>query len=329
MAGARDQRDLGAEDVPLVVVADLVLVPEAVASAGDLEVVVAVQPQLHRPVQPPRRHRGHAGEQRRLRLLAAEAAAHAPALHLHLVRVQAQRVRHQVLHLAGVLRRTAELQPVVLGRQRVGDLAFEVEVLLAAELERSRQLVRRAVDRRARIAAPHVHRRHHVLLRRMRLLRRQHERMRLAADDLLGDGGGAARLVACSGDHREHRLAEVAQLAVGQDGVILDQRAAFVVAGDLCRGEDIHHPRHRAQAPEVDAEQPAVGQRRQAERGMQGAGGLGNVVGVGRAAGDVQVRRLVRAAGAHARGRGRCCDGGHGVSQHLRRGHPAGGLLSG
>ncbi len=51
-AGARDHRQLGAEDPAVVVVADLVLVVEAVAPAGDQEVVVAVEAQLDRPAEP-------------------------------------------------------------------------------------------------------------------------------------------------------------------------------------------------------------------------------------------------------------------------------------
>ena len=44
----------------------------------------------------------------------------------------------------------------------------------------------------------------------------------------------------------------------------------------------------------------AVGDRREAERRVQRAGELGQVVDVGRAAGDVQVRRLVRPRDADA-----------------------------
>ena len=47
-------------------------------------------------------------------------------------------------------------------------------------------------------------------------------------------------------------------------------------------------------------DEPAVRDRRQAERRVQRAGELGQVVDVGRRAGDVQVRRLVRQRGADA-----------------------------
>jgi hypothetical protein len=121
-AGARDHRQLGAEDPAVVVVADLVLVVEAVAPPGDQEVVVAVEAQLDRPAELPRRDRGDAGEEGRLRLLAAEAAAHAPALDLDVVRLQAEQLRDQVLHLARMLRRAVDEHAAVLARHRVRDL---------------------------------------------------------------------------------------------------------------------------------------------------------------------------------------------------------------
>ena len=105
VAGARDHRHLGPEHAAAVVVAHFVLVPEAVAPAGDHEVVVAVQPQLDRALELRGGDGRDARERRRLRLLAAEAAAHATAFHLHVVRVQLQCVRDEVLHFARVLRR--------------------------------------------------------------------------------------------------------------------------------------------------------------------------------------------------------------------------------
>ena len=49
---------------------------------------------------------------------------------------------------------------------------------------------------------------------------------------------------------------------------------------------------------EVDGLDDAVRQRRQAERGVQRAGQFGQIVGVGRTAGHMQVGRFVRMAAA-------------------------------
>jgi hypothetical protein len=64
----------------------------------------------------------------------------------------------------------------------------------------------------AAAAAHDVHRRHHVLAARMRVLRRDDGRLRLDGHRVLGLGGCAARSLARFGDHREHGLAEVADL---------------------------------------------------------------------------------------------------------------------
>ena len=93
---------------------------------SDEEIVVAVDAQLDRSIQCLRRDGRDAGELRRLRLLAAEATAHAPAFDLYLVRSQLQRTRYGVLHLARVLRRAMHEHRVVFLRDRIADLAFEL-----------------------------------------------------------------------------------------------------------------------------------------------------------------------------------------------------------
>ena len=110
--------------------------------------------------------RRHAREQRHLRFLAAEAAAHAPALDDDVVRRDAERMRDHVLHLARMLGRRVDVHAAVLARDRERDLAFEVEMVLAAGAHRAAQPVRRARERRRGVAARDVHRRQHVRLAR-------------------------------------------------------------------------------------------------------------------------------------------------------------------
>ena len=200
-AGVGDHVDVAAQHAALVVEADFVGEVEAVAAAGDHEVVVAVGAQLDRPSEPRRADRGDAREQRRLRLLAAEAAAHAPAFDVHVVRVHVQRVRDEMLHLARVLRRAVHVHAVVLGGHRVRDLALEIELLLPADVEVAlRACAARRRSAGARVAAHEVHRVDDVLLRRVRLLRRQHRRQRLDRDSdvlrLRGARRAASRVVA-------------------------------------------------------------------------------------------------------------------------------------
>ncbi|KDB51037.1 hypothetical protein X805_33380 [Sphaerotilus natans subsp. natans DSM 6575] len=245
-AGVGDHLDLGAQQPPGLVMTDAVAELEAVAPAGDQEVVVAVRAQLDRALQPLRRQRRAGREQRRLRLLAAEAAAHAPALHLHLVRRQPQRVRDDVLHLGRVLGRAVHQQAVVLLRQRVGDLALQVELLLAAEAEAALQPVRRGGDRGRGVAALQAHRRHDVLLQPVRLQRVEHRRQRLDRRDLRRQRRRAPRLAARAGHDQEHRLAAPVHRALGQDRVVVHDRAAVVDAGNVGGRQHRDHAGHRA-----------------------------------------------------------------------------------
>jgi hypothetical protein len=79
-----------------------------------------------------------------------------------------------------------------------------------------------------------------------------------------------ARRVARVGDDREHRLAQVLDDAErravaardgGQDRIVVHDRAALVLAGDVLRADDIHHAGQRPQLVQCDALQPAVRQR--------------------------------------------------------------------
>ncbi len=301
--GVADQVDLGAEHAAAVVEADRVVVFEPVAPAGDQKIVVAIGPQLHRHAEAPRGDRRGTREDRALRLLAAEAAAHAPAGHVHPMRIDAERVRHDVLHLGGMLRRAVHPHAAVLERHRVGDLPFEVELLLAADRQRALQPARRGGDRGLRVAAHDVHRRQHVLLLGVRVARRQHRRQRVDGNHFLGQCRRAARRIARARQHHEHRLAEVPHRAVGEDRIVVHDRAAVVAAGDRIGAERVDHAGQLAHGIEIDRLQAPVRHRRQAERGVQRAGELGHVVDVGRFAGHVQVGGLVRVRHAHTRRR--------------------------
>ena len=164
--------------------------------------------------------------------------------------------------------------------------------------------MRRGADGGLHIATPQVHRRHHVLLRRMRRFGREDRRQRVGANDALGERSRTPCRVARAGDNRKHRLAEVAQRvahATGQDRVVFHQRAAFVVTGDVGGHEHVHDTGLAADEIEVDRLDDTVRQRRHAERGVQGAHKFWQVVGVGRTAGHMQVGGLVRVAAADLR----------------------------
>jgi hypothetical protein len=149
-AAAGGQQQAQAEDLPAIVKPRLVLDVEVVALAGDAHVVVPVEAQLDGLAAAHGQHRGDAGDLGGLALLAAEAAAHAPAFGDHLMHPPAQGVGHHVLHLGGVLGGGEEAQGVVFAGDGAGDLAFQVEVLLAAQLDLARQAVGARPGRRRR-----------------------------------------------------------------------------------------------------------------------------------------------------------------------------------
>lgn len=133
------QGELQRGDEARVVIAHGVVVGEGVALAGDHEVVVAVQAQLDGAAGLARGQGGPHGQVAGLRFLAAETAAHAPALHAHAVVVQPQGMGHPVLDLARMLGAAVDQPLLLFLRDGVGDLTFEIEVFLAAHLEAATQ----------------------------------------------------------------------------------------------------------------------------------------------------------------------------------------------
>ncbi|OQC05888.1 MAG: hypothetical protein BWX79_02198 [Alphaproteobacteria bacterium ADurb.Bin100] len=174
-----------------------------------------------------------------LGFLAAEAAAHAPALHAHTVVVHAQRMRHPVLGLARVLGAGIHQPLVLLLRQHIGDLAFQVEVLLPADLELAAEPVRRSRQPRLGVAPAHAHGRQHEALRGQRLAHVQHGRQGLYVQR--HRAGGLARLHHGVGHHQTDDAADVFHRVDGEDGFIVGKRGQDRVAGDVLRQHDATH----------------------------------------------------------------------------------------
>jgi hypothetical protein len=57
-------------------------------------------------------------------------------------------------------------------------------------------------------------------------------------------GRGLARVEHLARHHHRHRLADELHRAVGQEGVVVDDGAAVVLARDVARGEHRHHAVH-------------------------------------------------------------------------------------
>ena len=198
-AAARRIDVVDACDAALVVEADLVVDQEIVPLAGRGHVVVAVGPDLDGAAELLGGDRRDRRELVDLRLLAAEAAAHAPDLDRHRMRGNAERMRHHVLHLARMLGRGIDGDVLVLAGNGKGDLAFEIEMLLAADPHPALQPVRRRGDRRGRVAAlQRQWRRHQPAVDRIEPGNVDDGRQFLVFD--LGQPAGAPRLFARLGD---------------------------------------------------------------------------------------------------------------------------------
>ena len=144
-----------AQNTALRIKADAPVVAERVALAGDQDVIAPVQPHLHRPPKFVRGQRRPYRQMPGLGFFATKAAAHATAHHAHLRQRDVQRVRHPVLHLARVLCAAVDQPVAVVLRNGVGDLAFQIEMLLPADLQHALQLVRCGSQGRSGVTALH------------------------------------------------------------------------------------------------------------------------------------------------------------------------------
>ena len=217
-AAVRGHGQFQAMQPATVVKTDRVVMTERVAFAGDHEVIVAIQPQLDRALEFCRSHSCPHRQMTSLRLLAAKTATHAAAFHPDGVVVQAQRVRHPVLHFAGVLRAGVHQPLVLLLRQHVGNLAFEVKVFLATDFKRATQRVRGLRQGGLGIAAPDRHRRQHKAAGRQRLADAQNGRQ--GFDVEFDQPGSAACQHHVVSQHQANHLADMLHRIAGKDRLV-------------------------------------------------------------------------------------------------------------
>ena len=255
-AAVRGHHELEAAKPTGRVKAGRVLVGKRVAFARDHEVVVAVEPQLDRALELVRRNCGPHRQMAGLRLLAAKAAAHAPAFHPHRVLVQTERVRHPVLHFAGMLGTGINKPLVLLLRQRVGDLPFQVEVFLAADFERAAERERGPRQGACGVTAFYKNRRQHIALRRERLFDAQNGRQRANVE--LDCARAAPGLHHRVGYHQAHHLAHVLHRVEREDGFIADERREHAMARNVFRQNHLTHTGQGQRGAGVNAPQPAV-----------------------------------------------------------------------
>ena len=226
-AAAGGEQEIDALDAAFVVEADDVIDLEVVALAGDDHVVVAVGAQLGGAAGLLRDEGRRGGEQVRLGFLAAEGSAHAPDFDGDGVGGDVQHVGYDVLDLAGVLGRGMDEHFVVLAGDRHGDLAFEVEVVLAADGDPAFQTAGSGGDGLGGVAALQRHGREHDFAGFPSFGRGQDGVEVFVFRH--GEAGGAAGLVAGFGGDGEQGLAGVFDHVVGEQRFVVPAHAADVV----------------------------------------------------------------------------------------------------
>ena len=118
--------------------ANPIAVMKRMAFSGDHEVIIAIEPQLHRGIAKHRCNRSPDRRLTRLGFLSAESAAHASALDSDRMILNAQGMGYPVLHLAGMLGAGVNQPLALFLRAGVGDLTLKIKMLLAADTELAR-----------------------------------------------------------------------------------------------------------------------------------------------------------------------------------------------
>ena len=190
-------------------------------------------------------------------------------------------------------------------------------MVLAADLEPAGQAMGRPGDGACGVAALHDLGLGDIGLGRQRLRDRQHRR---SFGDVERDQRRCvARGGKALGDHARDRMADVLDRALGEQGLAAQDRRDVVGAGDVGGGEHGRHARRPQRCPGVDGAEFAAGGRALDQESVQRAGRLGNVVDIGRGAGDVPDRAVVAHRRADAAGGRRAARLHRGVSHRKRR----------
>jgi len=170
------------------------------------------------------------------------------------MRGPAEHMRDDLLHFAWMLRRTVDEHAGAFLRNGIGDLPFEIELFLSANLELACQPVRCGRNPGRGIASHEMQRRQHVLLAIVGRSRGQHGLQRFVAHDVaaFGERRGLPREVAARRDHGKNGLPEIGDGALGKDRIVVKDRATVVFAGDIGRRQCRDHARGSSHGFEIE-----------------------------------------------------------------------------
>lgn len=222
-AAVTGQLEIDALQATAVIETDIVFDIEGVTLAGHEHVFHARQAHLGRLACQVRDHRAQAGRARRLGFFAAKATAHPAHVDHHLVHRYIEHFGNQLLHLGGVLGRAVDDHAAVFGRHHRRDLGFQVEMLLAADMQGALQAMGCIAQCAGRVPAPVGVAVEDKVLFAQRFDHIEHRLQVFVGDDRCQRGAARGVEVACG--HSHHRLADELHGVDGQQGVARQQRA--------------------------------------------------------------------------------------------------------
>ena len=219
--------------------AHVVLDVERVTLAGHQHVFDPRQAHFGRLAGQVRDHRAQARRARGLGFLAAETTAHAAHVDDDFVHRHVQHFGHQFLHFGGVLRRAVDDHAAVFGRHHRRDLGFQVEVFLAADVQRALDAMFGGCQCAGRIAALMGVAVEHEVAFAQGLDHVQH-RLQIFVFDDRGHGGLACGFQVFRRDG-EHHLTDELHVVDGQQRVAGHQRADVFQARNVFVGDGDAH----------------------------------------------------------------------------------------
>jgi len=268
-AGMLVQRNVIGEDIALGIEAELIVVLVGVALAGGGYVLVALQQELYRALQEEGRHGwGHYPD--RGGLFAAEAAAQAADVELHLVHGYAQHFGQVVVEGARRLGAGVNLYGVMLAGHGQGALSFEIEMLLRPAGQPSFENMFAFSEGGVRVAM-HLH----ALLAVQLAGRGGRARVQHGLQFLyigFDEGQGLLGVAAGIRYHQRYGLADVFHGVHGQQRLVFENMAHLVQSGHVFMCINRGHTGRRDSLGNVQRAYAALGHRRGEKHRVQAAG---------------------------------------------------------
>jgi hypothetical protein len=278
-------------DCTAVVEADVIPEIEWMPLAGGAHIVIARQPQLHRPASFPGQHRGNAGDDGRLTFLAAKAAAHPPNLTGDGIERNTEEMRYAVLHFRRMLRRGEDVHVVAFPGRCDGDLPFQIEVVLPAAAQFARQTMPRIFQCSIDVAACHDLRRNQKLLTLDRLFDREDRIEYLIVD--LHKPGPRPGLIERRRGNGDDRLPFIFHNILRQQRLVGADRANIVLAGNIFGGNDSRNTRQSQCRRRIDSADTRMCMRAEHQCAFKRALHARDIVEIKRAAADMTGRAVM------------------------------------